>query len=166
VADRPQTAGRFARWWSAFSDPDVDTRNRLLANGWKPRQWPARARIAGGGLSVGTATPKATATDRLGRARSDCRHDHRHALSEAFRRHIEWRTGFFFQYVAAAALFALAALATETLKVQWTAAVLVALGWLVFGLSVGAIWLLYFLIRHHAAARVLSLFYLTPRSPR
>ncbi len=31
-----------------------------------------------------------------------------------------------------------------------------------FGLSLGAIWLLYFLIRHQAAARVLSLFYLTP----
>jgi drug/metabolite transporter (DMT)-like permease len=45
--------------------------------------------------------------------------------------------------------------------VQWTAEFLVAVGWLVFGLSFGAIWLLYFLIRHQAAARVLSLFYLT-----
>jgi drug/metabolite transporter (DMT)-like permease len=75
---------------------------------------------------------------------------------------IEWRAGFFFQYAAAAALFAFAALATETLKVQWTAEFLLALGWLVFGLSLGAIWLLYFLIRRQAAARVLSLFYLTP----
>ena len=31
-----------------------------------------------------------------------------------------------------------------------------------FGLSLGAIWLLYFLIRNRAAARVVSLFYLTP----
>ena len=31
-----------------------------------------------------------------------------------------------------------------------------------FGLSLGAIWLLYFLIQHQAAARVVSLFYLTP----
>lgn len=75
---------------------------------------------------------------------------------------IEWRTGFFCQYVAAAVLFALAALATETLQVQWTAEFLFAVGWLVFGLSLGAIWLLYFLIRRQAAARVLSLFYLTP----
>jgi drug/metabolite transporter (DMT)-like permease len=75
---------------------------------------------------------------------------------------IEWRTGFLIQYLAAAALFALGALATETLKVQWTAEFLIALGWLVFGLSLGAIWLLYFLIRHQAAARVVSLFYLTP----
>ena len=39
---------------------------------------------------------------------------------------------------------------------------MLAITWLVFGLSLGAIWLLYFLIRHQAAARVLSLFYLTP----
>src|SRR5262249_31005003 len=61
---------------------------------------------------------------------------------------IEWRTGFFCQYVAAATLFALAALMTETLQVRWTVEFLLAVGWLVFGLSLGAIWLLYFLIRH------------------
>jgi drug/metabolite transporter (DMT)-like permease len=75
---------------------------------------------------------------------------------------IEWRTGFFCQYAAAMVLFALAATMTETLEVRWTAEFLLAVGWLVFGLSLGAIWLLYFLIRHQAAARVLSLFYLTP----
>ena len=75
---------------------------------------------------------------------------------------IEWRVGFFCQYVAAMGLFALAALLTETVRVQWSPQFLLAVGWLVFGLSLGAIWLLYFLIRHQAAARVLSLFYLTP----
>ncbi|MEA3028311.1 MAG: hypothetical protein QOF91_3596 [Alphaproteobacteria bacterium] len=75
---------------------------------------------------------------------------------------IEWRTGFLFQYVAASALFALLALALETRHVEWNAEFLFALGWLVFGLSLGAIWLLYFLIQHRAAARVVSLFYLTP----
>ncbi|MEA2983741.1 MAG: hypothetical protein QOF09_5564 [Alphaproteobacteria bacterium] len=75
---------------------------------------------------------------------------------------IEWRTGFLFQYVAASALFALLALALETRHVEWNAEFLLALGWLVFGLSLGAIWLLYFLIQHRAAARVVSLFYLTP----
>jgi len=75
---------------------------------------------------------------------------------------IEWRTGFFIQYMAAAVLFALAALASETLQVRWTMEFVAAITWLVFGLSLGAIWLLYFLIRHQAAARVLSLFYLTP----
>lgn len=75
---------------------------------------------------------------------------------------IEWRTGFLIQYVAAAALFGLLALCFETRQVQWSAEFLVAIVWLVFGLSLGAIWLLYFLIRRQAAARVLSLFYLTP----
>ena len=37
-----------------------------------------------------------------------------------------------------------------------------ALGWLVFVLSFGAVWLFYFLIRRAAATRVVSLFYLTP----
>ena len=75
---------------------------------------------------------------------------------------IEWRTGFLIQYTAAAALFGLCALGFETMRVQWSGEFLIAIAWLVFGLSLGAIWLLYFLIRHQAAARVLSLFYLTP----
>jgi drug/metabolite transporter (DMT)-like permease len=75
---------------------------------------------------------------------------------------IEWRTGFLVQYLAATALFAVLALGFETRQVVWTAEFLIAVGWLVFGLSLGAIWLLYFLIQRQAAARVVSLFYLTP----
>jgi len=75
---------------------------------------------------------------------------------------IEWRTGFLMQYLAAAVLFALLAFAFETRQVQWTTELVLAIAWLVFGLSLGAIWLLYFLIQHRAAARVVSLFYLTP----
>jgi drug/metabolite transporter (DMT)-like permease len=75
---------------------------------------------------------------------------------------IEWRTGFLAQYASAAALFAVGAFATETMAVRWSGEFVIAVAWLVFGLSLGAIWLLYFLIRRQAAARVLSLFYLTP----
>ena len=75
---------------------------------------------------------------------------------------IEWRTGFFIQYLAAASLFALGALAFETRQIQWTGEFLFAIAWLVLVLSFGAIWLLYFLIRRQAATRVISLFYLTP----
>jgi drug/metabolite transporter (DMT)-like permease len=75
---------------------------------------------------------------------------------------IEWRVGFLCQYVAAFVLFALLALVFEQRHVEWTADFLIAIAWLVFGLSLGAIWLLYFLIQHQAAARVVSLFYLTP----
>jgi drug/metabolite transporter (DMT)-like permease len=75
---------------------------------------------------------------------------------------IDWRSGFFIQYAAATVLFALGALAFETRQVVWTGEFLFALAWLVFVLSFGAIWLLYFLIRREAATRVVSLFYLTP----
>jgi len=75
---------------------------------------------------------------------------------------IEWRTGFFIQYLAAASLFALGALAFETRQIHWTGEFLFAIAWLVLVLSFGAIWLLYFLIRRQAATRVISLFYLTP----
>ena len=75
---------------------------------------------------------------------------------------IDWRPGMLVQYAAAGMLFALGATAFETRAVQWTPEFLFALAWLVFVLSFGAIWLLYFLIRRSAATRVVSLFYLTP----
>jgi drug/metabolite transporter (DMT)-like permease len=75
---------------------------------------------------------------------------------------IDWRPGFLIQYAAAGGVLAVGALLFETRTVVWTAEFLFALAWLVFVLSFGAIWLLYFLIRRQAAARVVSLFYLTP----
>ena len=74
---------------------------------------------------------------------------------------IDWRPGFLVQYAAAGTLLGIGALLFETRSVTWTAEFVFALAWLVFVLSFGAIWLLYFLIRRQAAARVLSLFYLT-----
>ena len=50
----------------------------------------------------------------------------------------------------------------ETRVVHWTPQFLFALAWLVLVLSLGAVWLFYFLIRRAAATRVVSLFYLTP----
>lgn len=75
---------------------------------------------------------------------------------------IDWRSGFFIQYAAACGLFALGALLFETRQVQWTGEFLIALVWLVFVLSFGAIWLFYFLIRRSATTRVVSLLYLQP----
>ena len=75
---------------------------------------------------------------------------------------IDWRPGMLIQYAAAGTLFALGAMAFETRIVHWTPEFLFALGWLVVVLSLGAIWLLYFLISRSAATRVVSLFYLTP----
>jgi drug/metabolite transporter (DMT)-like permease len=75
---------------------------------------------------------------------------------------IDWRSGLFIQYAAATVLFAAGAFAFDSGRVQWTGEFLFAVAWLVFVLSFGAIWLLYFLIRRQAATRVVSLFYLTP----
>jgi len=74
---------------------------------------------------------------------------------------IDWRPAMCIQYAAAGVFFSLGASAFETRIVQWTPQLLFALSWLVLVLSLGAIWLLYFLIRRAAATRVVSLFYLT-----
>ena len=75
---------------------------------------------------------------------------------------MDWRPALCIQYAAAGILFSFGAFAFETRIVHWTPQFLLALGWLVFGLSLGAIWLYYYMIRRAAATRVTSLFYLTP----
>ncbi|MFZ1883829.1 MAG: DMT family transporter [Rhodoplanes sp.] len=75
---------------------------------------------------------------------------------------IDWRAALIIQYSAAGALFALGSILFESQKIEWTIELIAALAWLVLVLSLGAVWLLYFLIRRSAATRVTSLFYLTP----
>jgi drug/metabolite transporter (DMT)-like permease len=66
------------------------------------------------------------------------------------------------QYAAAAALLLVAATATEPMHVQWTREFVVALAWLVLPLSLGAVLLLFLLLRRGTAAGVSSLLYLVP----
>jgi drug/metabolite transporter (DMT)-like permease len=75
---------------------------------------------------------------------------------------VDWRPAFLIQYAAAGLLFLSGAFLFESRIVHWTPEFILALGWLVVVLSLGAIWLLYFMIRRAAATRVVSLFYLTP----
>jgi drug/metabolite transporter (DMT)-like permease len=75
---------------------------------------------------------------------------------------IDWRPALLIQYAAAAVLFGAGAFAFETRAVHWTPDFVFALSYLVVVLSLGAVWLYYFMIRHAAATRVVSLFYLTP----
>lgn len=72
------------------------------------------------------------------------------------------RTGTFLQYAASFIVTLPFALALEDGRVDWTPQMFLALGWSVLGLSFGAIFLLFLLIRRGAATRVVSLFYLTP----
>jgi drug/metabolite transporter (DMT)-like permease len=77
---------------------------------------------------------------------------------------MDLRTGSVIQFAAASAVVLPFALFTETRVVQWNGELLFALGWSVLVMSLGAISLLYLLIRHGAATNVSSLFYLTPPS--
>jgi drug/metabolite transporter (DMT)-like permease len=75
---------------------------------------------------------------------------------------IDWRAGNLVQYVAVTVFYGTCAWLFETNVVHWTGEFMLALAWLVFALSIGSIGLLYWLIRHHAATSVASLFYLVP----
>lgn len=67
------------------------------------------------------------------------------------------------QYLAAGAVCALAALALgETGQIAWTTNFVLALGWLVFALSIGAISLYYILLQRGGAAEAASLMFLVP----
>lgn len=59
-------------------------------------------------------------------------------------------------------MYAPLALLLEHAPVRWTGEFVFALGWSVLVLSAGAISLLYWLLRHGAAANVARLFYLVP----
>jgi drug/metabolite transporter (DMT)-like permease len=75
---------------------------------------------------------------------------------------MDLRSGAVVQYAAAALAMAVAAPALETMVIDWTGEFVFALAWLVLVLSVGAITLLYRLIRAGSASKVASLFYLVP----
>ena len=76
--------------------------------------------------------------------------------------HIDWRAGNLIQFVAVTLFFGLGALLFETRVVSWTPTFIWSTAWLSIVLSVGSIGLLYWLIRHSAATKVASLFYLVP----
>jgi drug/metabolite transporter (DMT)-like permease len=75
---------------------------------------------------------------------------------------MDLRTGNVVQFAAAGLVTALLALLFEDGHIVWTADFVFALLWLVFVLSLGAVSLLYVLIRRGAAAQVASLFFLVP----
>ena len=77
---------------------------------------------------------------------------------------LDLRSSTVIQYIAAGAATGLLALATETMRIDWTREFLFALSWLTLVLSIGAISLLMLLIRRGAASRTASLFYLVPPS--
>ena len=75
---------------------------------------------------------------------------------------MDLRTGSVVQFAAAGLLTAPLALSFEETNVAWTGEFVFALLWLVLVLSLGAVSLLYLLIRRGAASEVASLFFLVP----
>lgn len=75
---------------------------------------------------------------------------------------MDLRTGSVVQFAAAGLATAPLALHFEGLRIAWTGEFVFALLWLVLLLSLGAVSLLYVLIRRGAAAQVASLFFLVP----
>ncbi len=71
-------------------------------------------------------------------------------------------TGSFWQFAGATALMASLSLLTETRAYTLTGELVLALAWSVLVLSIGAIFLLMYLIREGSVAKVSSLFYLVP----
>lgn len=71
-------------------------------------------------------------------------------------------TGSFWQYVSTALFMGILAFSFETREIIWDPQLMLALAWLVFGLSVSAILLLMYMIREGESAKVASYFYLVP----
>ena len=76
--------------------------------------------------------------------------------------HVDLRSGAFIQFAACAVVYAPIVLVFEPAPVRFTPHFAFALGWAVVVLSVGAISLLYWLLRHGAASNVAGLFFLVP----
>ncbi|KKJ75844.1 peptide ABC transporter ATP-binding protein [Kiloniella litopenaei] len=75
---------------------------------------------------------------------------------------MDLRTGAVIQYTAASIPTGILAYFTESMTINWTGEMIFAMFWLVVVLSVGAISLLYVLIRKGAASKVSSMFFLVP----
>jgi drug/metabolite transporter (DMT)-like permease len=79
-----------------------------------------------------------------------------------FAPHFDWRSGAVAQFLPTAVVTGAIVFASDGFRIDWTGEFVFALGWLVLVLSIGAISLLNWLIRHGSAVNVASLFYLTP----
>lgn len=75
---------------------------------------------------------------------------------------VDLKTGTFLQYVGALVPSLAVAFLFEEMRIEWTGELVFALVWLTLVLSIGAIFLLLFMIREGAVSKVASLMYLTP----
>jgi drug/metabolite transporter (DMT)-like permease len=83
-------------------------------------------------------------------------------IQKRFAQQVDLITGSAFQYAAALVFFAAMSFTLETGNVQWTPPFIATLAWLIIVLSLVAVLLLMYMIRHGEATRVSSYFYLVP----
>ena len=74
----------------------------------------------------------------------------------------DWRTGSIAQFLPTAIATGVVVAVADDFRVEWVPDFIFALAWLVLVLSLGAISLLNWLIRHGSAVNIASLFYLVP----
>ena len=83
-------------------------------------------------------------------------------IQKRYAQHVDLVTGSAYQYAASLAFFTVVAFSLETREVEWNTTFIATLLWLVIVLSLIAILLLMYMIRHGEATRVASYFYLVP----
>ncbi len=76
--------------------------------------------------------------------------------------HVDLVTGSFWQYSTSLVFFFLMSLSLESRQVDWSLPFVLTLAWLIIVLSLVAVLLLLYMIRHGEATRVSSYFYLVP----
>ena len=137
---------------------------RLLGENVLPRQWLGLGLgFVGVALVVGNKMGAGFALDALWPALAALLGITAGTLyQKRFSPHFDWRSGSVAQFLPTAIVTGAIVFATDSFRIDWTGEFLFALGWLVLVLSIGAISLLNWLIRHGSAVNVASLFYLTP----
>jgi drug/metabolite transporter (DMT)-like permease len=76
--------------------------------------------------------------------------------------HFDLRIGSFIQFLTSAILCGVGAFFFETMQIQWTLPMIGAMIWSIVFISIGAVSLLFILIRRGNATKVSSIIYLTP----
>jgi drug/metabolite transporter (DMT)-like permease len=83
-------------------------------------------------------------------------------MQKRFLSNVDLRTGNVMQFIGGGLMVLVVALVTEDFRIIWNGDVIFAMTWLVLVLSIGAITLLYLMIRHGEVSKVSSLFFLVP----
>lgn len=83
-------------------------------------------------------------------------------IQKRYAQHVDLITGSSYQYGSSLVLYLLLSFTLETGSIEWSITFISTLAWLIIALSLIAVLLLLYMIRHGEATRVASYFYLVP----